>query len=75
FDVLLNGELIKQIDPGISDGALYRHQIHGIWRELELAFDAKLLRAGANTISLVVPKGSLNNGVIYDYIRLELHEK
>ena len=33
-----------------------------------------LLKAGSNVLTLIVPKGPVNNGVIYDYVRLELDE-
>ena len=36
--------------------------------------DASLLEAGTNTLTLTVPEGPVNNGIIYDYIRLELDE-
>ena len=35
---------------------------------------ATLLKAGTNVLKLIVPKGPVNNGVIYDYLRLELDE-
>jgi rhamnogalacturonan endolyase len=58
----------------MGDGVITRHGIQGIWYERELAFDASLMKAGANTLKLVVPAGQINNGVIYDYVRLELDE-
>ena len=33
---------------------------------------AAKLKAGENTLTLTVPAGPVNNGVIYDYLRLEL---
>jgi rhamnogalacturonan endolyase len=48
--------------------------IQGIWYECELAFDASLLKAGANVLKLTVPAGPVIAGVIYDYLRLELDE-
>src|SRR5262249_36687664 len=36
--------------------------------------DAALLKQGANVIKLIVPAGPINNGIIYDYVRLELDD-
>jgi rhamnogalacturonan endolyase len=57
-----------------GDGAITRHSIQGLWYERELAFDASLLKQGGNVLKLIVPAGPVNNGVIYDYLRLELDE-
>ena len=58
----------------VGDGVITRHQIQGIWYEKELAFDASMLKAGENRLILTVPSGPVNNGVLYDYLRLELDE-
>ena len=39
-----------------------------------MAFDAALMKKGANVLKLIVPAGPVNNGVIYDYVRLELDD-
>ena len=39
-----------------------------------LTFAVSLLKAGTNVLKIVVPAGPLNNGVGYDYLRLELDE-
>jgi rhamnogalacturonan endolyase len=39
-----------------------------------LGFDASLLKQGENTMTLTVPAGDLDTGVVYDYLRLELNE-
>jgi rhamnogalacturonan endolyase len=46
--------------------------IQGIWYEREFPFDASMLKAGTNVLTLTIPAGPVNNGVIYDYLRLEL---
>jgi hypothetical protein len=33
-----------------------------------------LLDQGTNVLKLIVPAGPINNGVIYDYLRLELDD-
>lgn len=36
--------------------------------------DAGMMKAGTNTLTIIVPAGPVNNGMMYDYIRLELDE-
>jgi len=55
-----------------SDGVITRHGSHGIWHEDDFRFDSSLLKAGENLIVISVPAGSLNSGVVYDYLRLEI---
>ena len=51
-----------------------RNGITGIWSERDVVFPASLLKAGTNTLQLIVPAGPGTAGVIYDYLRLELDE-
>jgi rhamnogalacturonan endolyase len=73
-EVSVNDQPAGQIDRLIGDGTITRHGNHGIWYERELAFDASLMKQGANVIKLTVPAGPVNNGIMYDYLRLELDE-
>jgi rhamnogalacturonan endolyase len=43
--------------------------------ERNLKFDASLLKAGSNTIELTKHARTWTDGVLYDYLRLELDEK
>ena len=72
IQVSVNGNPAGQISLGPGDGVITRHQVSGLWYELQFEFDASKLQAGENTLTLSVPAGSVNNGVIYDYLRLEL---
>lgn len=72
--VSVNGQSVGKIDRLLVDGAITRHSIQGLWYEREVAFDASLLKPGQNTLTLTVPAGQVNHGVIYDYVRLELDE-
>jgi rhamnogalacturonan endolyase len=72
IDVTVNDQPAGRIERLLNDGAIPRHSIQGLWYERELAFDAALLKQGANELRLTVPAGPINNGVIYDYLRLEL---
>ncbi|MCR4824777.1 MAG: hypothetical protein K5849_05405 [Bacteroidales bacterium] len=56
------------------DGVITRHGSHGIWYETEFGFNAGKLHKGWNDLTLTLPAGSLNSGILYDYLRLELAE-
>ncbi|MGA2796320.1 MAG: polysaccharide lyase family 4 protein [Thermoguttaceae bacterium] len=72
--VTVNDQPAGTVENLGGDGAISRHAIQGMWFERELSFNASLMKQGANVLKLIVPAGSVNNGVIYDYIRLELDE-
>jgi rhamnogalacturonan endolyase len=72
--VLVNGKPAGDVALSKTDGVITRHGRQGLWYERELSFDASLLNAGANTLVLTVPAGLINDGVVYDYLRLELDE-
>jgi rhamnogalacturonan endolyase len=74
IEVTVNDKSAGRVERLIGDGALARHSIQGLWYERELSFDASLMKQGANELKLIVPAGPINNGVIYDYVRLELDE-
>ena len=74
IDVAVNAQAAGRIDRLLVDGAITRHSIRGLWYEREVAFDAALLKPGENVLTLTVPAGPVNNGVIYDCLRLELDE-
>ena len=73
-DVTVNGKPAGQLDRLPGDGVITNHGSQGIWYERELEFDAALMKQGTNKIVLTVPAGPVNNGMMYDYIRLELDE-
>ena len=58
----------------VSTNALRYNTDRGVGREYSQAFDAALLKAGENDMTLTVPAGDLTSGVCYDYLRLELDE-
>lgn len=74
LSVAVNDRAAGAIALGMGDGAITRHGRQGLWYERELAFDAGLLRAGTNVLKITVPAGPINNGILYDYVRLELDE-
>jgi rhamnogalacturonan endolyase len=70
----VNGQNVGSIRP-VSTNALRYNTDRGVWHEYAQAFDAALLKAGENAMTLTVPAGDLTSGVCYDYLRLELAEK
>jgi rhamnogalacturonan endolyase len=45
----------------------------GLWQERTVKFDAALLKPGENSMTLTVPGGDLQSGVVWDYLRLEVN--
>ncbi|WP_321332724.1 polysaccharide lyase family protein [uncultured Bacteroides sp.] len=74
FNISVNGEPAGVIDGLSGDGGITRHGKQAIWYEKDLIFNAGLLKAGENKLVITMPAGPINNGIMYDYIRLELDE-
>jgi rhamnogalacturonan endolyase len=74
IEVTINNKPAGQVSLGGSDVVIPRHGSTGVWYEREVAFDATLMNQGANELTLTIPAGAVNNGVLYDYVRLELAE-
>jgi len=70
--VEVNGKDAGSIDGLVYNATINRDGVEGSWVEKDLTFDASLLRAGQNTLTLTVPAGGLTSGVAYDVVRLEL---
>ena len=76
IDVSVNGKPAGEVKLAFPDSTFgARVGIQGIWYERDLAFDTSMLKNGKNVMTLTVPAGSVSDGVMYDYIRLELDEK
>lgn len=72
LEVRINGKHVGDMPlKQTRDGVITRHGSHGIWYETSLSFDGGLLITGENELSLTIPAGSLNSGILYDYIRVE----
>jgi rhamnogalacturonan endolyase len=56
------------------NATINRDGIGGYWVEKDVSFDASLMNSGSNVLTLTIPPGGLMNGIIYDYLRLELDE-
>lgn len=72
IEISVNGRSAGAVENLIKDGAIARHGKQGIWHQRELTFSTSLLREGRNSMTLTVPAGMLNDGVMYDYLRFEL---
>lgn len=73
-EVSVNEKPAGQVNLGPADAVITRRGSEGVWYEREVAFDASLMKQGANILTLTIPAGPINNGVLYDYVRLELDE-
>jgi rhamnogalacturonan endolyase len=74
IDVSINDNPAGQVALGGADLVITRHGSSGVWYEREVAFDASLMKQGTNVLTLTIPAGPVNNGVVYDYLRLELDD-
>jgi rhamnogalacturonan endolyase len=74
IDVVVNDKPVGNAGPLPDTGVMHRDGIRGAWCERRVTFDAALLRPGRNVIALTVPATSWVEGVLYDYLRLELDE-
>ena len=78
--VTVNGQGIGAAGDGsnpdnpriIQSNAIRYNTDRGLWQQRTLRFDASVLKAGENTLTFTVPDGSLQSGVVWDYIRLEV---
>jgi rhamnogalacturonan endolyase len=71
----MNEHSIGNVNNLVYNATINRDGIGGYWMEHNLPFDASLMQAGTNVLSLTVPAGGLTSGIIYDYLRLELDDK
>ena len=78
----VNGQSVGAIGDGktpdnarlINTNTIRYNSDKGLWQERTVLFDASLLKAGENEMTLTVPGGDLQSGVVWDYLRLELKE-
>ena len=80
--VAVNGKSAGAIGEGrdpdnarlITTNTIRYNSDKGLSQERTLRFDAALLKPGENSMTLTVPAGDLQSGVVWDYLRLELNE-
>jgi rhamnogalacturonan endolyase len=68
----VNDQPIGHVTNLVYNATINRDGIGGSWIERDLTFDASLMKPGENNLKLTVPGGGLANGIMYDYVRLEL---
>lgn len=74
-DVTVNGQSIGGTGELPESGVMHRDGIRATALvERNLTFDAALLRPGANVIELTKHARAWTDGVLYDYLRLEVSE-
>jgi len=74
-EVFVNGKSVG--DTGIlpSTSTMQRDGIRAYWVERPISFDGRLLAQGENTIKLLSHANSWSQGVLYDYLRLEIDDQ
>lgn len=72
--VSVNGKSVGGTGFMTDTATIRRDGIRGYWSERDVAFDAATLRTGTNTLQLTIGPGNQSNGVLYDYLRLELND-
>ena len=72
--VTVNGKPAGETGPLPDTATIRRDALRGYWQERDITFDAALMKAGTNVLTLTVPAGGVMSGVEYDYLRLELDD-
>jgi rhamnogalacturonan endolyase len=70
--IYLNGKSIGQTGRLPRTGVMHWDGIRGYWSERDMTFDASLLKPGKNEIKLITQVSAWRQGILYDYLRLEL---
>jgi rhamnogalacturonan endolyase len=71
-DVSVNGKPIGGTGPLPNSGVMHRDGIRSVETEVDLPFDSSMLAPGKNQIDLTTTATDWTQGVLYDYLRLEL---
>jgi len=75
-DVKLNGNSIGTTGPLPESGVMHRDGIRSAALNVyDFSFDAAALKPGNNIIELTKEARAWTDGVLYDYVRLELNDK
>ena len=72
--VTVNDHDAGNTGPIPEDGVMHRDGIHGVLYERDVSFDASLLKPGTNRITLTPRAKAWPDGVLYDYVRLEMDD-
>jgi rhamnogalacturonan endolyase len=71
LSVSVNGTSIGNITPGNPSDAMVRLGSHGAFWDTQILFNANLLKAGANTLTIGQTKAGESATIQWDYLRLE----
>jgi rhamnogalacturonan endolyase len=74
IEVSVNDKAAGSTGPLPSTAVMHRDGIRGYWCERRVTFDAAMLKTGTNVIKLTNPARTWTEGVLYDYLRLELDD-
>jgi len=72
--VAVNNKPVGGTGRLLDSGVMHRDGIRGYWEEKKVTFDAGLLKAGTNVLQLTNTGRTWTDGVLYDYLRLELED-
>ena len=73
-EVFVNDQSVGETGPLPPTSAMQRDGIRAYWVEKPIKFDAAMLKPGTNVIKLLSHANSWSQGVMYDYVRLEMAE-
>ena len=74
IDVAVNGHPAGTTGPLPSSGVMHRDGIRGLEIERDIPFDTALLVPGKNVMELTTHARNWVDGVLYDYLRLEVSD-
>jgi rhamnogalacturonan endolyase len=72
IDVAVNDTPAGNTGRLLDSGVMHRDGIRGYWEEKTVAFDGSLMKVGKNVLKLTNTGRNWTEGVMYDYLRLEL---
>ncbi len=72
IDVGVNGHLVGSTGLLPSSGVMHRDGIRGVEYYSDIPFDTSVLTTGTNVMTLTTHARSWTDGVLYDYLRLEI---
>jgi rhamnogalacturonan endolyase len=75
LQVGVNGQPVGNVLGLRYINSVTRDGIGGYWTERDVTFNASAMKAGDNQLTLTVPAGSISDGIMYDYLRLELSDR
>ena len=74
IDVAVNGHPAGTTGPMPSSGVMHRDGIRGLEIERDIPFDTSMLVKGKNVLELTTHARNWVEGVLYDYLRLEVSD-